>query len=80
MKIRHRGRWKNGEVTRRDLIPLYLSRLEKAKFELDSAEKSRLLPGDPIDQTRWSLEVEVRRSLVHVYDGLIKILQEPSQL
>lgn len=63
-------------MTREDLVPLYLSRLEKAKFELDSAEKSILLPGDPIDKTRWSLEIEVRRSLVHVYDGLIKILQD----
>lgn len=65
-------------MTRQDLIPIYLSRLEKAKFELDSAEKSSHLCADPIEQMRWSLEVEVRRSLVRVYDGLVRILQEPS--
>lgn len=63
-------------MTRQDLIPVYLSRLEKAKFELDNVEKSRHLCVDPIESMRWALEVEVRRSLVRVYDGLLKILQE----
>jgi hypothetical protein len=64
-------------MTRQDLIFVYLTRLEKAKFDLDVTERSGFLPGDPLDKTRWALEVEVRQSLVHVYDGFLKILQEP---
>jgi hypothetical protein len=64
-------------MTRQDLIFVYLTRLEKAKFDLAVAERSLFLPDDPLDKTRWDLEVAVRQSLVHVYDGLVKILQEP---
>jgi hypothetical protein len=63
-------------MTREDLIPVYLSGLEKAKYELDKAVKSSCLPADRIEQLRWQLEVEVRRVQVNVYDGLIKLLQE----
>jgi hypothetical protein len=64
-------------MTRQDLLFVYLTRLEKAKFDLDVAKRSRFLPDDALDKTRLALEVAVRQSLVHVYDGLIKILQEP---
>jgi len=63
-------------VSREDLLPLYLSGLEKAKFELDRAEKSSCTTADPIERVRWALEVEVRRVQVKVYDGLIRFLQE----
>jgi hypothetical protein len=63
-------------MTRKDLLFVYLTRLEKAKFDLEVAEKSRFLPDDVLDKTRLALEVAVRQSLVHVYDGLIKVLQE----
>ena len=77
MKLSRKARWGIGEMTRQDLIFVYLTRLEKAKFDLAVAERSRFLPADPLDKTRWELEVAVRQSLVHVYDGLVKILQEP---
>jgi hypothetical protein len=77
MKLSRKARWGIGEMTRQDLTFVYLTRLEKAKFDLAVAERSRFLPADPIDKLRWDLEVAVRQSLVHVYDGLIKILQEP---
>lgn len=63
-------------MTRQDLTFVYLTQLEKAKFDLAVAERSRFLPADPLDRARWDLEVAVRQSLVHVYDGLLKILQE----
>lgn len=63
-------------MTRKDLLFVYLTRLEKAKFDLEVAEKSHFLPDDTLDKTRLVLEVAVRQSLVHVYDGLIKFLQE----
>jgi len=64
-------------MTRRDLIFVYLTQLEKAKCDLAAAEKAHFLPGDPLDKTRWELEVAIRKSLVHIYDGFVKILQEP---
>ena len=77
MRLSRNARWGIGAMTRQDLIFVYLTRLEKAKFDLDVAERSQFLPDDPIDKTRWALEVSVRQSLVHVYDSLVKILQEP---
>jgi len=64
-------------MTREDLLAVYLSKLERAKFELDSTEKGPILSPDPIEKVRLDLEAEVRRSMVRVYDGLVKFLQEP---
>ena len=61
---------------RPDLLPVYLSGLEKAKYELDRAEKSSSITADPIEKTRWTLEIEVRKVMVRVYDGLIKLVQD----
>ena len=58
-------------------LPIYLSSLEQAKFDLDRAEKSSIATNDPLEKIRWSLEADVRRALVRMYDGLVKLLQEP---
>jgi hypothetical protein len=64
-------------MSREDLLPIYLSRLEQAKCELANAEKSCVLSTDVLEKVRWTLEAEVRRAVVHVYDGLINFVQEP---
>lgn len=58
-------------------LPMYLSGLEQARFDLDRAEKSSMTANDPLEKIRWSLEADVRRALVRMYDGLVKLLQEP---
>ncbi|HEY0704017.1 MAG TPA: hypothetical protein VGD60_14710 [Candidatus Acidoferrales bacterium] len=63
-------------MSRENLLVMYLSDLEKAKFELERAEKTSSIQLDPIERVRWSLEAEVRRSLVRVYDQLVKLVQE----
>lgn len=62
---------------RQDLLPVYLSGLEQAKYELDRAEKTSGLTLDPIEKIRWSFEIEIRRALIRMYDGLIKLVQDP---
>ena len=64
-------------MNREDLLPIYLSGLERAKFELDRAQKSSVMSTDPIEKMRWTLEIEVKRALVQVYDGLITLVQHP---
>jgi hypothetical protein len=62
---------------REDLLPMYLSRLEEAKYELARAEKSSSTSTDVLEKVRWTLEAEVRRAMVRVYDGLISFAQRP---
>jgi hypothetical protein len=64
-------------MSREDLLPIYLSGLEQAKYELAKAEKSSTTSTDPLEKIRWSLDAEVRRALVRVYDGLIVFVQQP---
>jgi hypothetical protein len=64
-------------MPREDLLPVYLSRLEQAKHELARAETSLTSSTDPLEKVRWSLDAEVRRALVRVYDGLISFVQQP---
>ncbi len=64
-------------MSREDLLPVYLSRLEQAKCELANAEKSCSMSTDLLEKVRWSLEAEVRRAMVHLYDGLISFVQQP---
>lgn len=63
-------------MSREDLLPVYLSRLEEAKYELARAEKSSSNSTDPLEKVRWSLDAEVRRALVRVYDVLIVFVQQ----
>jgi hypothetical protein len=72
-----RGRWKRRAMSREDLLPVYLSGLEQAKYELARAEKSSSTTTDPLEKIRWSLDAEIRRALVRVYDGLIVFVQQP---
>jgi hypothetical protein len=60
---------------REDLLPIYLSRLEEAKYELARAEKSSSASTDGLEKVRWTLEAEIRRAMVRVYDGLIGFAQ-----
>jgi hypothetical protein len=64
-------------MSKEDLLPIYLSGLEQAKHELARAEKSSNSSTDPLEKIRWSLDAEVRRALVRVYDGLIVLVQQP---
>ena len=64
-------------MRREELLPVYLSRLEEAKCELARAEKSSSNSTDPLEKVRWSLDAEVRRALVRVYDVLIVFVQQP---
>lgn len=64
-------------MRREDLLPIYLSRLEEAKHELAKAEKASNASTDTLDKMRWSLEAEVRRTMVRVYDSLLVFVQEP---
>jgi hypothetical protein len=63
-------------MNREDLLPVYLSRLEEAKHELARAEKSSSSSTDPLEKVRWSLDAEIRRALVRVYDVLIVFVQQ----
>jgi hypothetical protein len=56
-------------------LPIYLSVLEQARFDLDRAEKSSGATEDPLEKLRWSVEADVRRILVRMYDGLVKLVQ-----
>ncbi|MGA8220489.1 MAG: hypothetical protein WB780_02465 [Candidatus Acidiferrales bacterium] len=62
---------------RQHLLPVYLSALQQAKFSLDKAERSSNATQDPIERLRWSLEVDIQRTLIRMYDGLTKLVQEP---
>jgi len=62
-------------MNREDLLPIYLSGLEQAKCELARAEQTSLLSTDALEKVRWTLDAEVRRALVRVYDGLIVFVQ-----
>jgi hypothetical protein len=62
---------------RPDLFPIYLSELEQAKYQLDQAQKSSNAAEDPIERFRWSLDIEIRKALIRLYDGLIKLVHEP---
>jgi hypothetical protein len=64
-------------MSRVDLLPIYLSGLEQAKCELARAEKTSLASTDALEKVRWTLDAEVRRALVRVYDGLITFVQQP---
>jgi hypothetical protein len=64
-------------MTKEDLLPMYLSGLEQAKCELARAEKSWSMTTDPLEKVRWSLDAELRRALVRVYNGLVVFVQEP---
>jgi hypothetical protein len=64
-------------MTKEDLLPMYLSGLEQAKCELARAEKSWSMTNDPLEKVRWSLDAELRRALVRVYNGLVVFVQEP---
>ena len=64
-------------MKREDLLPIYLSRLEEAKHELAKAERASITTTDTLDKMRWSLEAEVRRTMVRVYDSLIVFVQKP---
>jgi hypothetical protein len=64
-------------MSREDLLPIYLSGLEQAKCELARAEKTSMASTDALEKVRWTLDAEVRRALVRVYDGLISFVQQP---
>lgn len=66
-------------MKREDLLPVYLSRLEQAKHELAMAQRASDASTDMLDKVRWSLEAEVCRALVRVYDGLLVFVQRPEQ-
>lgn len=70
---------KGERTTEQASLPIYLSGLEQAKFDLDRAEKSSGATEDPLEKLRWSIEVDVRRTLVRMYDGLVKIVQDREQ-
>jgi hypothetical protein len=67
-------------MRRESLLPIYLSGLEQAKFELARAEKSSSCTVDPLEKVRWSLDAEIRRALIRMYDGLITFVQQPENL
>jgi hypothetical protein len=69
-------RLKGEKTSGQDSLPIYLSVLEQAKFDLERAEKWSGATEDPLGKLRWSIEADVRRILVRMYDGLVKILQE----
>ncbi len=64
-------------MTKDDLLPMYLSGLEQAKCDLARAERSWSQSTDPLEKVRWSLDAELRRALVRVYNGLVVFVQEP---
>jgi hypothetical protein len=64
-------------MSRPDLLPIYLSGLERAKYELATAELTCSVATDPLEKVRWTLDAEVRRALVRVYDALITFVQQP---
>jgi hypothetical protein len=43
----------------------------------EAAEKSWSMTNDPLEKVRWSLDAELRRALVRVYNGLVVFVQEP---
>lgn len=59
------------------LLPIYLTGLEQAKYELTQAEKSLNASSDPLEKVRWTLDAEIRRALVRVYGALINFAQQP---
>lgn len=65
-------------MSRQDPLFQYLSALEKARHDLDRAEKSLGITEDPIEKMRWSLEIQVGQTLVQGYQKLIKLVQETS--
>jgi hypothetical protein len=65
-------------MSRKDPLFEYLSALERARHDLDRAQKSRETAEDPIEKMRWSLEIEVGQTLVQGYQKLIKLVQETS--
>jgi hypothetical protein len=67
-------------MRRESLLPVYLSGLEQAKHELARAEKSYINTADPLEKMRWTLDAEIRRALIRVYDGLITFVQQPENL
>jgi hypothetical protein len=67
-------------MKRESLLPVYLSGLEQAKYELARAEKSLSSSADPLEKVRWSLDAEIRRALIRVYDGLVTFVQQPENL
>jgi hypothetical protein len=71
------GTLKREKTNGSGVLPIYLSGLEQAKFDLERAEKSSLLTSDPLEKLRWSFEADVRRALVRMYDSLVKLVQEP---
>jgi len=44
---------------------------------LARAEKTSMASTDALEKVRWTLDAEVRRALVRVYDGLISFVQQP---
>ncbi len=73
------SRLKGERTPGQDSLPIYLSGLEQAKFDLDRAEKSSGATEDSLEKLRWSIEVDVRRTLVRMYDGLVKLVQDREQ-
>lgn len=67
-------------MRRESLLPVYLSGLEQAKYELARAEKSFSSSADPLERMRWTLDAEIRRALIRVYDGLVTFVQQPDDL
>jgi hypothetical protein len=67
-------------MRRESLLPVYLSGLEQAKYELARAEKSFNSTADPLEKMRWTLDAEIRRALIRVYDGLVTFVQQPENL
>jgi len=67
-------------MRRESLLPVYLSGLEQAKCELARAEKSFNSTADPLEKMRWTLDAEIRRALIRVYDGLVTFVQQPENL
>lgn len=67
-------------MRRESLLPVYLSGLEQAKYELARAEKSLSSSADPLEKVRWSLDAEIRRALIRVYDSLVTFVQQPENL
>lgn len=65
-------------MNRGDLLPMYLSGLEQAKHELARAEQTSASVTDPVEKIRWTLDAEIRRALIRIYDGLILFVQEPN--
>lgn len=64
-------------MSKEHLLPIYLSDLEKAKYELNQAEKSLNASSEALEKIRWTLETEIRRVSVRVYGALITFAQQP---